>query len=155
VLLSVLAVLALSLFLTPDGGSHLAQESPSTCASLSYADKVDESLKAEVSSESPSSEQKLDGLITYLVPESEASFAPQNDLNQYAKRRSATQDRRSSPLRGLNTVISLKTKDIQYLSYFAHIMHQIKQVWSYLSALSLVGCMGSFYFLTCYKAASR
>jgi hypothetical protein len=149
--LFVSAVLALSRFLTPAGGSHLAQESPSTRASLSYADKVDASLKAEVSSESPSSEQTSDGLITHLAPESEAGFAPQNDLNQYAKLRSAVQDRRSSPLRGLNTVIPLNTKDIQYLPDFAHIMHQIERVWSYPSALSPVEGIGSFYFLTCYR----
>jgi hypothetical protein len=44
-----------------------------------------------------------------------------NDLDKYAKLPSSERGRSSRPLSGVDTVISLNTKDIRYLSYFAHI----------------------------------
>jgi protein TonB len=54
-----------------------------------------------------------------------------SDLDKYAKLPAAEQGRSVRPLSGLDAVISLDTKDIRYLSYFAHLKHRIEQAWSY------------------------
>jgi hypothetical protein len=50
--LHILAVLALTLLLSPGGGPHAPQEKPYIHVSFSYSDQVDESLTAKVPSES-------------------------------------------------------------------------------------------------------
>jgi len=252
-LLHVLAVFGLNLLQAPVGRLHLPQENPPIRIFLSYTDQVDESLKAEVFPEISGPGQKSDGLKTPLVPESEASVAPNadrviqpstvqvseapkppdprppadirsesipsispsrptdtgrrqdtppkripvtrpqvhppvpkqpeadqfarlptptermlqdapdqdhqhdpspgrspveagsgfgrqfgrvpllsgSDLDKYAKLPASEQSRSFRPLSGLDTVISLDTKDIRYLAYFAHIKHKIEQAWSY------------------------
>jgi TonB family protein len=54
-----------------------------------------------------------------------------DDLDKYAQLSSSEQGRLSRPLDGLDAVISLNTKDVRYLSYFAHVKYKIEQVWSY------------------------
>jgi hypothetical protein len=72
-----LALLAPNVLLSPAGGPHLLYEKPSIDVFFSYTEKVDESPKAEVSSAIPSPGPESDGAKTYLMPESEASFAPE------------------------------------------------------------------------------
>jgi protein TonB len=55
----------------------------------------------------------------------------ESDLDKYAHLIPSETERRAKLLSGLDTVISLNTKDIRYLSYFAHLKDKIEQVWSY------------------------
>jgi TonB family protein len=57
-----------------------------------------------------------------------------DDLDKYAMLSSADLRRNPKQLRGVDTAISLNTKDIKYLAYFAHIKDRIERVWSYPSA---------------------
>jgi hypothetical protein len=51
-----------------------------------------------------------------------------DDLDKYAKLPSSEPGRSFRPLSGLDTVISLNTKAIRYVSYFAHLKPKIEQV---------------------------
>jgi TonB family protein len=251
-LLHVLPLLTVNVLLTPARGPYPPQDKPPIRVFFPSTDQIDETMKAEVSSENPSPEQELDSSKTSLVPESRASSVPKeepaaeasmvqkseaaqppdprpptsnlesippisqspsavigrrkdtaprraptilpqvqpsiqeqsevdrlarlpkatehmiedvpdqdyppdlssgqaavlagsgphrrydrvpllngNDLDKYAQLPAAQQGRNFKSLSGLDTVISLNTKDIRYLSYFAHIKHKIEQVWIY------------------------
>ena len=58
------------------------------------------------------------------------------DLDKYAMLRSS--DQPGSPGNG----ISLDTREIKYLSYFAHIKHKIERVWGYPQEASANGIQG-------------
>jgi TonB family protein len=253
VLLHALTLLMVNGLLTPAGGPYPSQDNPSIRVFFPSTDQSDESLKAEVSSESPSPGQKLERSASSILPESGASFVPEdepvsdppmvqmgeaakppdprlptsispqsnpsiptglpplsnrrqdsiakrapethpqlqtpiqeqfegnhisrlpvpperqlqdspdtghqsglsarrdsiqedsglqgrfgriprlsgNDLDKYAKLPPSEQGRSLRPLEGVDTVISLHTKDLRYLSYFAQIKHKIDQVWIY------------------------
>jgi periplasmic protein TonB len=57
-----------------------------------------------------------------------------DDPDKYAMLPSPGQHRNPKRLGGVDTAISLNTKDIKYLAYFAHIKDRIERVWSYPSA---------------------
>jgi TonB family protein len=56
-----------------------------------------------------------------------------DELDKYAKLPVSEPTRSSRPLSGVDTVISLNTKDVRYLAYFAHIKERIERAWSYPS----------------------
>jgi periplasmic protein TonB len=70
-----------------------------------------------------------------------------DDLDKYAMLPSSDQSRNSRQLRGVDTVISLNTRDIKYLAYFAHIKDRIEQVWSYPSAAVARSLQGQLLLL--------
>jgi TonB family protein len=70
-----------------------------------------------------------------------------DDLDKYAVLSSADQHRHPKQLRGVDTVISLNTKDITYLAYFAHIKDRIERVWSYPSAAVAQRLQGQSFLL--------
>jgi hypothetical protein len=70
-----------------------------------------------------------------------------DDLDKYAMLSSSDRHRNPKQLSGVDTVISLNTKDIKYLAYFSHIKDRIERVWSYPSAAVTQRLQGQLFLL--------